>query len=132
MVTKSTRAAFTSLVHEMAGLIETNDVAAELRPARIKRDVADLEKVMKQIEESCNPFEMDEEIASSTDKLFNINTGKAASHEVRASLLNIQYDGRKRHQEFLDSSIANASRFEEKLTKAKLMTFSGDSVRNRK
>ena len=40
MITKSTSASFTSLVQEMAGLIKKDDVAAELRPARIERDVS--------------------------------------------------------------------------------------------
>ena len=132
MITKSTRASFTSLVQEMAGLIEKNDVAAELRPARIRRDVADLKKVMKQIEDSCNPFDMNEETESSKHKLFNINTGKATSQEICESLLKIPENGKVRHQDFLNSCLVDANRFEERIPKAKLKTFSDDSERNRK
>ena len=38
MITKSTRASFISLVQEIAGMINTNDVSAEQRPSRIERD----------------------------------------------------------------------------------------------
>lgn len=75
---------------------------------------------------------MDEQTESSKGKLFNINTGKATSHEICESLLKIPENGQKRHQDFLDSCMADAHRFEEKITKAKLKTFSDDSARNRK
>ena len=107
MVTKSTRASFISLVQEMAGLIVNDDVAAELRPARIDRDMRDLKKVMRQIEDSRNPFEMEVETEASQKKLFNINTGKATSDEIRESLLRIPKEGQARHQDFLDSCIAD-------------------------
>ena len=131
MITKSTRSSFMSRVQEMAGLIQGNEVVAELRPTRIHRDVADLNRVMKQIEDSCNPFEL-EETEQANKKLFNINTGKAVDHEICQSLLNIPDDGRKRHQEFLNSCLADAARFEATITKTKLKTFSDDSVRNHK
>lgn len=131
MITKSTRASFTSLVQEMAGLIEKDDVSAELRPSRMERDVSDLKKVMNHIQDSCNPFEMDEE-AQSKDKLFNINTGKATSPEICESLLKIPENGQVRHQDFLNTCLADANRFEEKIIKAKLKTFSDDSSKNRK
>ena len=79
MITKSTRPSFINLVQEMAGLIQKKDVVAELRPTRIRRDVVDLEKVMKQIEDSCNPFE---ETEQTKEKLFNINAEKAVDDEI--------------------------------------------------
>ena len=83
----------------MAGLIQKNDVAAELRPARIRRDFDDLQKVMKHIQE-CNPFEIDEDVESFKGKQFNIHIGKSASHDVCESLMNIPLNGQIRHQCF--------------------------------
>ena len=37
MVTKSTRATFISLVHEMAGIVQKEDTAAELQSSHIRR-----------------------------------------------------------------------------------------------
>ena len=113
----------------MAGLTDENDVVAELRPARTRRNVFDLKKVMDHIEGSCNPFQVDKE---SNNKLFNINTGKAASHEICESLLNIPQRGQMRHQDFLYSCMTDANRFIEKITRAKLKTFSDDCARNLK
>ena len=61
MVTKSTRASFISIVQEMARLTVKDDVAAELRLARIDRDTKDLKKLLKQIEVSRNPFKQEME-----------------------------------------------------------------------
>ncbi|KAG1673135.1 Exosome complex component RRP45 [Nymphon striatum] len=118
-----------NLVQEIAGLIVKDDVAAELRPARIDRDMRDLKKVIKQIEDSRNPFEMEVETKASQNKLFNINTGKATSDEMRESLLKIPENKKARHQDFLDSSITDPYRFEDKITKAKRETFSDDCAK---
>ena len=65
MITKSTRASFISLTQEMSGMISTNDVSAEQRPSRIERDRKDLNKILKQIEESRNPSELNIETEES-------------------------------------------------------------------
>ena len=75
---------------------------------------------------------MNEETESSKHKLFNINTGKATSQEICESLLKIPENGKVRHQDFLDTCLVDANRFEERIPKAKLKTFSDDSERNRK
>ena len=56
MITKSTRASFISLIQEMAGLISKEDVTSELRERRIRRDNEDLQKIMKQIQDTNNPL----------------------------------------------------------------------------
>lgn len=132
MVTKSTRASFISLVQEMAGLTVKNDVAAELRPARIDRDIKDLKQILKQIEESRNPFDKKIETEASLKCLFNITTAKATSLDIQESLLNIPNDGQERHQGFLQSCIDDPMRFEEKITKSKLKTFTDECAKNRR
>ena len=59
----------------------------------MSRDNRDLERVQEQIRSSCNPFE-----GEPSDKLFNIHTGKAASDEVRRSLLKVPENGKALHQ----------------------------------
>lgn len=75
---------------------------------------------------------MEVETEASQRKLFIINTGKATSDEIRESLLKIPENGQARHQDFLDSCISDPNKFEEKITKAKLKTFSDDCAKNRR
>ena len=129
MLTKSTRASFVSLLHEMAGLIVKENTTALLRPARIKRDDRDVKTVVKQIQDSCNPF--GNEIDADT-MLYNIHTGKATSETVRESLLNVPASGRTLHQAFITACEADDSRFEQPIKKAPLKTFVDDCARNRR
>lgn len=77
-----------------------NDMATELRPLRISRDAKDLKRVIKQIGHSFNPFETELEMTASAYRLFNINTGKAASGGVQECLFNSPENGQLRHREF--------------------------------
>ena len=132
MITKSTRESFISLVQEMAGMISTYDVSAEQRPSRIERDRKDLNKILKQIEESRNPFELNIETEESKHKLFNVNTGKATGDDVRESLLKIPQHGKKMHKEFIERCTKDSDQFEEKISIVKMVNFSHDFQRIQK
>jgi len=82
-------------LQEMTGLINNEDVTSELRPRRVQRDNDDLKKVLKQIQETNNPF--DRNLAPET--LYNISTGKGANEEIRKSLLEVPTKGKDRHNE---------------------------------
>ena len=60
-----------SKIQEMAGIIQTEDATSDLRLSRLKRNIGDLQKVVKCIQETCDLFRM-----SSEDKLYNIQTDK--------------------------------------------------------
>ena len=94
MLTKSARTAIVSKAQEMAGLHQKEDTTAELREALIKRDTSDLQKVIRQIQRSCNPFQMEE----APKKLFNISTGRAAAEPIQTFLLSVQDRGQKKAQ----------------------------------
>ena len=75
---------------------------------------------------------MNLETETSRTKLFNINTGKATSDQVAKSLLGVPEDGRKRHEEFVKSCAEDPQRFEQRITKPKLLTFSAGNVKSYK
>ena len=127
MITKSARAHFVSKIQEMAGIIQTDDVTSDLHPSRLKRNIGDLQKVVKCIQETCDPFRM-----SSEDKLYNIHTGKVASEDVRQCLLTIPEKGKARHKQFVDECIQNPDRFEKPISKVKLETFRNERISNRR
>ena len=129
MVTKSSRAAFVGALFDMAGIAITEDTAAELRPARIKRDRSDKEKVIGQTKESLNHF--DRSIHQS-QTLFNIQTGKAASIEVKTCLLSIRHTGEERHKAFVRECLDNPTCFEEPIKRVKLLTFKQECYSNRR
>ena len=105
MITKATRASFISLLQEMTGLISKEDVTTELGTRRIQRDNEDLEKIIKHILDTNNPFE-------------NNNAS-----EICQSLLNVPTKGKARHKNFIDSCVKDANKFESPIKKKKLKTF---------
>lgn len=92
MVTKSTRENFISLLAHTVGLVNKDDPAAELLQKQIERDSSDLETIIKHTKATHNPFMNDQ-----SDLLFNINTGKEASNEIKESLLSVPDTGEIRH-----------------------------------
>ena len=84
MVTKSCRAVVVSITKDMAGLFGSYDPIAELRPSRIKRASSDVQKVLDQIKESCNPF-----CSAVSEKLYH-SSGKVVSTPVQTCLLAIR------------------------------------------
>ena len=129
MLTKSARAAVMSSVQEMAGLSGIDEPTADLKGARVKRDNNDLRKVVRQIQDTCNPFSNS---AGESPKLFNISTGKAATEETKACLLGVQTRGKSRHDEFTTTCFADPQKFEGVIKKEPLKTFKNETVRNKR
>ena len=87
---------------------------------------------MKQIYESRDPFELNIETEEFKNKLFNLNTGKATSDDVRESLLKIPQHGKKMHKEFIERCSKDSDQFEEKISRVKIVNFSHDLPKNSK
>ena len=64
--------------------------------------------------------------------MFNIQTGKAASNEVKTCLLDIRHTGEERHKNFVRECPDNPTRFEEPIKRVKLLTFKQDGISNRR
>ena len=88
----SSRAAVISMAQEMTGLTSIDGTTAELHPSRIE---SDLQKVLVQIQDSYDPFQ------NTSEKLFNISSGKAASQPVQSCLLGNAEKGNERHKYFM-------------------------------
>ena len=91
MVTKATRASFITSLQEMTGLITKEDITTELHPRRIERDNADLQKIIKQICNTNNPFQQN----LALETLYNISTGKGAREDIKKSCLEFLPKGNK-------------------------------------
>ena len=70
-------------------------------------------------QESMNPF------SESIDKesLFNIGSRKAALTQIAAFLLSIMEKGCANHDKFIQECIDQPKRFEDKITRKRLLTF---------
>ena len=64
--------------------------------------------------------------------LFNIQTGKAASIEVKTCLLGIRHTGKERHKTFVRVCLDNPTCFEEPIKRVKLLTFKQECISNRR
>ena len=89
---------------------------------RIKRDTADLEKLIKSLDDTMNPFQN-----NSQDKLYCLNTGRAASNEVQTDLTNLEEKGILLFQEFIKECQEDPTRFERPTDKIKMKNFASDA-----
>ena len=124
MVTKSARAGCMSKLQEILEMKQLDDVTADLRKSKIKRDTDDLKKIVGKIKECCNPFE------SANENLHNIFTGKQASVATKTSLLNVSEDGEKRRKAFVKECKEDPSRFEKTIKREKLTSFKNECVKS--
>ena len=103
------------------------DVTAELRKNRMKKDSMDLSNLRENIKETMNPFDptLDPEF------LFNIVSGKSASVEMTSFLLNCRKIGEERHNRFISECLKTPSRFEEKIARQEVITFAAASKKQK-
>ena len=64
--------------------------------------------------------------------LFNIQTGKAASNEVKTCLLGIRHTGEERHNNFVRACLDNLTPFEEPTKRVVLFIFKRKGISNRR
>ena len=83
-VTRIMRSAIVGHLLKLAGLTQQEDISWQLKANCIKHDNEDLKKLIKDIEETMNPFA---EIANDSN-LCNISTGRAVSDSVKKDLFN--------------------------------------------
>ena len=127
-ITKSSRAAMLNEALSMVGMGNAqHNVKNLVSHARVKRDNADLENVISQIELCANPFTLDRSVP-----LINISTGKCASDSVASSLLSVPEEGKERHQSFVTECISDLDRFEKPIKRCQLHTFASDCIGNKK
>ena len=126
MVTKSSRAVVVSITQDIAGLFGSYDPIAEMRPSRIKRATSDVQKVLDQIKESCNPF-----CSAVSEKLYN-RSGKAVSTPVQTCLLAIRDKGKLRYDQFIEYCLTDANNFENSIKKQNLETFKLECKSNKR
>lgn len=122
-VTRSFRGAIVSCLLEMAGITIVDDSVQELKPSRIARDNDDLRNTITELENTLNPFSIDDKV------LYCLNTGKAASDNVTDSLLELEKTGSAWHQEFVNECRKDGGRFERAIKRRKVMNFTQDSVK---
>ena len=116
MVTKTVRSAVVGDLLEKSGVIKTNDTSQELKPYRIKRDNNDLQKLVRGIEDTLNPFGE----ALSDENLCCISTGKAVPDDVKGDLIHCMDKGKEWCDEFASECFADPNRFEKPIPRHKV------------
>ncbi len=122
-VTRSFRGAIVSSLLEAAGITLIDDSVQELKPFRIESDNRDLSNAIAGIENTLNPFSIDD------DALYCLNTGRAASDPVKNDLLHCRETGSKWYEEFVDQSKDDPGRFEKAIKRRKVKNFTNDAVK---
>ena len=122
-MTRSFRGAIVVCLLEMAGVALLDDSVQELKPSRVARDNDDLKNLITELENTLNPFGIDDK------DLYCLSTGKAASSGVRDSLLEVEKTGSALHQEFVNECRRDAGRFERAIKRRKVMNFTQDAVK---
>ena len=115
-----------SVLNELS-ISKSEDVSQELKPNRLKRDAADLEKIKEGILETMNPFSTD----VVHDNLFNIASGKSATSSACDFLLNVCEKGREIRETFIEECLKDPKHFEEPITRQKVFTFATDAGKHK-
>ena len=117
------RTSVISSVFEDLGMTSKKDITQDLKPNRIKKNSADLAKMVSMIEGTMNPF------SESLDKthMYNIGSGKAALPQTRDFLLNVVNIACKSRETFIDECSQNPKRFDDRsITRQKLLNFASE------
>ena len=103
------------------------DVPQDLRPNQMKKNNKHLQNIVETLQENIAPF------SESIDKesLFNIGPGKAALARAADFLLSIVEKGCVNRDKFIQESIDQPKRFEDKITRNKLFTLANEGKRYR-
>ena len=103
------------------------DVTQDLRPNQIKKNNKHLQNIIETLQENMNPLSesIDEE------SLFNIGSEKAALDKQLLFLLSIVEKSCVNCDKFIQGSIDQPKRFDDKATRNKLLTFANEGNRCR-
>ena len=116
-----------SLLEDL-GLSAKEDVSRELKPCRIRRNAADLKKIISLLKDTMNPFNPD------LDKecLFNIGSGKAATDATKKFLLSVSETGSEAQENFISECTANPKRFEDQsISRTEMHTFANEGAKRK-
>ncbi len=83
-VTRSIRGAVVVCLLDLANITTKDDIIHEHKSYRNKRDNSDLEKLMKFLNDTMNPFQ-----DNLQDKLYCLSAARTASDEVQRGLTNL-------------------------------------------
>ena len=120
-----------SVVSHLLDTLDLNnkeDVTADLKPCKMRKIADALKKLCNQIEESINPFDKNLE----KNILVNTYTDKCASPETTDFLLNVLEKGKSKKESFIKEVKERLSRFEDAITRNKLLTFASEEVKLKK
>ena len=115
----SMRTKILSCIKNNAGLSHKDDTSHSLQKSSINKDKKCLQSIMEAIQNTMNPFD------DAIDKniLFNISTGKAASHDVTNFLLNVKSVGNHQKIDFITQCNSEAGPFEKPIARNKILNF---------
>jgi len=82
----------------------------------------------KLVKDSCNPFS---ELATSSDQLLNIASGKAVSQETTSYLTNCLENGHDLRQQFENECATDKQRFLKPLKRRKVLNFAHENIKKR-
>ena len=100
------------------------DVSQDLKPNQIMKNIRDLQKILRSIQESMNSFSGE----VNKDLLFNIgkSSGKSSKQETAEFLLNVNKIGQKAQEGFIIQCIKDRKRFEECIPFHKILNFANE------
>ena len=122
------RAAAVTELRTFAGLEVGENVTAQCRPSRIKRDnrqMAELSAELR-LDKYCNPFREDAPIF-----LVNVATGQAASKPTEIYLLNTLKRGEKERDKFQDKRKTDHTRFLQPVKRTRVQNFAAQNVKTK-
>lgn len=124
--THATRMAIIREFYEFIGFIKRHDIGDTVHENRTFSQK--VKKLIETVQDTFNPFDKD----LSKEQLFHLTTGKAASEKTTEFLLNLRSDGISKMNQFISECQQNARRFEQPISRTKIVNFSTEIFKPKK
>lgn len=125
-LTMTQRAMAVTELRSFTGLVVGDTAAAQCRSSRIKKDNKQMVFLSQKIDEFCNPFADDV-----SGSLVNIATGRAASKQTKAYLLDSLKRGAEARDKFQSEWDQNSSRFLERVKRNPVQNFASENAKKK-
>lgn len=118
-ITHSLRTSVISKMMEFCDMKSTDDITKDLKESSIKKATKNLKVLMQLIKQYTNPFSFD----LPKNYLYNISKGQSVSDEIYQFLSSVEIEGEKQHQNFITETRITPDRFDEAISKNKIINF---------
>ena len=126
MVTIAVRSLIVGNLMSKAGISSAEDITKDLRPYRIQKDKADIDKLVAGIESTMNPFMLEND-----ENLNCLTSGQRLDDTIKNEILGYRGKGEQWSDEFRSACFSDPANFEKPIKRRKVKHFAAAAVKTK-